>query len=70
MEKQLFKKKMLEAKNQFLIQVKEDVFFINTHKKHLSNDLGVVAINEKTGKSTIVLIEDIDAILVDGERFK
>ena len=59
-----------QTKNQFLILVKDDRFFLNINKKIVKNDLGIIAINEKTGSASIIFYTDIDAIISDGILFK
>jgi hypothetical protein len=67
MKKKKFESILSEARNQFLINVNTERFFVNLSKKLVMNELGVIAINEKTGSASIVFIEDIDSVVVDGK---
>jgi len=67
MHKKKFENILLEAKNQFLILVKGERFFVNLNKKYVMNELGIIAICENTGSASIVFIEDIDGLIVDGK---
>lgn len=68
MQKKKFDKILSQTKNQLLILIKEERFYLNLQKELVLNDLGVIAINERTGSASIVFFDDINAIISDGEK--
>jgi len=65
-----FEKLLKSAKFQFLIKSKGEQYFLHLNRPSVFNDLGIVATNEKTGVPDIVLLEDIELVIVDGQEYK
>lgn len=70
MLKDKFNEILANTRNQFLIVIKNENFFLNLNKKTVMNELGVIAINENTGSATIVFFNDIDSLISDGQKFQ
>jgi len=69
MNKQKFKELLLQANHQFIMQVNNINFFLNPNKKHVINDVGLIAIDENTNKASIVLLDHINEIIIDSKTF-
>jgi hypothetical protein len=68
MQQKTFENILAQAKNQFMILVKGERFFVNLQKEFVMNELGIIAISENTGSASIVFIEDIESVIVDGKK--
>ncbi len=70
MNKEQFDKILSKTKNQLLLYVGEECYFLNINKTLSTNDLGIIAINERTGSASIVFFNDITSIISDGKLFE
>lgn len=69
MNKRKFTELLMQANHQFIMQVNHINFFLNLKKEHIINDIGIVAINQHTGKATIVFLDTINEIIIDSKTF-
>ena len=63
-----FKNKVDEYKYQFLINIDDEIYYLSKGKE-IFNESGFVAKNEKTGKLNIFDYNDINYIIVDGQKY-
>ena len=70
MEKQKFEDIIAKTRNQLLLIVRNENFYINLQKRLVLNELGVIAVNERTGTASIVFFNDIDAVISDSKYIK
>lgn len=68
MNKSRFDEIVSDTHNQLLLKVNNEIYYINVRKKLVFNELGVIAVNERTGSVSIVLFSDIDDVISDGEK--
>lgn len=69
MNKETLIKLLSQAKYQLVLQVNNNNFILNPKKALVINDLGIIAISEKTWKATIVFLDNINEIIIDSKVF-
>ena len=69
MSKQYFLELLMQANHQFIMQVNHINYFLNPKKMHFVNEIGLVALNEKNNRASIVLLERINSIIIDNRTF-
>jgi hypothetical protein len=69
MNKQKFLELLMQANHQFIMQVNNINFFLNPKKEHFVNEVGVIAVDERLNKASIVLLNQINSIIIDSKTF-
>ncbi len=70
MKKEQFDKILSKTKNQLLVYIGEECYFLNISKTTSTNELGIIAINERTGLASIVFFDDIESVISDGQIYE
>jgi len=60
---------LMQANHQFIINVNHINYVLNLNDRHFINDLGLVAINQKTNRASIVFLDKINSIIIDSKTF-